>query len=238
MDDENTQNTPADVSTPPVTLAPEPSAPTPAQTSDNEQTTPATAETSTESADATTAEPAPNQTTPNQTENQPTDESSDAEQQAPRATDVSPTEPTEPTPSEQTQGPSQPETPTESAPAIPESPSPAPAAPIPPVPQPQSPAQPPQTPQPVPQSTQNIDQTALIHNLQTKARAKIQEHRQKKLEKVIEDAQQHQTVTNDEVQKLTRVSDATATRYLVDLVKQGRLVREGSPRHAKYRFLR
>jgi hypothetical protein len=37
---------------------------------------------------------------------------------------------------------------------------------------------------------------------------------------------------------LLHISSATATRYLEDLVREGHLVSEGSPRHAKYKFMR
>ena len=51
-------------------------------------------------------------------------------------------------------------------------------------------------------------------------------------------AQKKKFITNDDVQKLLYVSDATATRYLVKLVQQGRLVRAGNPHDAKYQFVR
>ena len=73
--------------------------------------------------------------------------------------------------------------------------------------------------------------------LLARANAKIQSNKQKKLDKIIQLAQKKQIITNDDVQKLLRVSDATATRYLVKLVEQGRLARVGSPRDAKYQFL-
>ncbi len=120
----------------------------------------------------------------------------------------------------------------------------APAAQTPTEPWTQSPAQSPQAPisapstPVVPQTPPTFTQSTQFRDIQAHGRIKIQEHRQNKLEKIIEYAQKKQTITNDEVQKLVRVSDATATRYLVDLVKQGRLVREGSPRHAIYRFVR
>jgi len=81
------------------------------------------------------------------------------------------------------------------------------------------------------------DKAGLIHDLLVKAQAKIQSNKQKKLDKLAEFAQKKGIITNDDVQKLLRVSDATATRYLVKLVEQGRLTRVGSPRDAKYQFL-
>jgi hypothetical protein len=99
----------------------------------------------------------------------------------------------------------------------------APAALTPQAPQPQSPAQ--------------QDQTGFIRALLVKAQAKIQSNKQKKLDKIILFAQKKKIIANEDVQKLLRVSDATATRYLVKLVQQGRLARVGNPRDAKYQFL-
>ena len=95
---------------------------------------------------------------------------------------------------------------------------------------------PPQAPQT--QSLAQQDQRGFIRNLLVKAQAKIQFNKQKKLDKIIQSAQNKQIITNDDVQELLRVSDATATRYLVTLVQQGHLARVGSPRDAKYQFLR
>ena len=104
------------------------------------------------------------------------------------------------------------------------SPSLAPAALTPQVPQPQSPAQ--------------QDQTGFIRALLAKAQAKIQSNKQKKLDKIILFAQKKKIVANEDIQKLLHVSSATATRYLVKLVQQGRLTRIGNPRDAKYQFVR
>lgn len=88
------------------------------------------------------------------------------------------------------------------------------------------------------QSLAQQDQRGFIKSLLIKAQAKIQSNKQKKIDKLIELAQKNGTITNDDVQKLLRVSDATATRYLVKLVQEGRLTRIGSPRDAKYQFMR
>jgi len=82
------------------------------------------------------------------------------------------------------------------------------------------------------------DEHGFIKSLLIKAQAKIQFNKQKKLNKIIQLAQNKKTITNDDVQKFLHVSDATATRYLVKLVEQGRLSRVGSPRDSKYQFLR
>ena len=97
----------------------------------------------------------------------------------------------------------------------------------------------PLTPQaPQPQSLAQQDERGFIKSLLIKAQAKIQFNKQRKLEKIIQLAEKKQTITNDDVQMLLRVSDATATRYLVNLVQQGHLTRVGGPRDAKYQFLR
>ena len=93
-------------------------------------------------------------------------------------------------------------------------------------------------PAPQPQSLAQQDQKGFIRTLLAKAQAKIQFNKQKKLEKLMELAQKKKTITNSDVQKLLRVSDRTATRYLVKLVQQGRLLRVGDPRDAKYQFVR
>ena len=90
--------------------------------------------------------------------------------------------------------------------------------------------------QPV-QNSSSPDQSGLIRGLLVKAQAKIQSNRQKKLDKVIELAQKKGTISNEDIQKSLHMPDRTATRYLVKLVEEGRLVRVGSPRDAKYRFL-
>jgi len=97
----------------------------------------------------------------------------------------------------------------------------------------------PQTPQaPQTQSPAQPDQTGFIRALLGKANSKIQSNKQKKLDKIILFAQKKKIIANEDVQKILYVSDATATRYLVKLVQQGRLARVGNPRDAKYQFLR
>ena len=96
----------------------------------------------------------------------------------------------------------------------------------------------PQTPiAPQTQPSAQQDEGNFIHSLLIKAQAKIQSNKQKKLNEIIQLAQKKKIIKNDDVQKLLRVSDATATRYLVKLVQQGHLIRIGSPRDAKYQFV-
>jgi len=107
-----------------------------------------------------------------------------------------------------------------------------------------SPVQPVSAPAPqtvVASQTQSLaqpDQVGFIRALLAKANAKLHSNRQKKLDNLMLMAQKKRIITNDDVQKLLRVSDATATRYLVKLVEQGHLARAGNPRDAKYQFVR
>lgn len=59
-----------------------------------------------------------------------------------------------------------------------------------------------------------------------KARQVIQKRREKKLDKVMTLFLKKNAITNDDLEKLLHVSDATATRYLSELVKQGRIRRD------------
>ncbi|MGH2509144.1 MAG: DeoR family transcriptional regulator [Ktedonobacteraceae bacterium] len=61
-----------------------------------------------------------------------------------------------------------------------------------------------------------------------KARAAIQSKKRKKLDHILEEVAKKGSISNNEVEKLLGVSDATASRYLVTLQKEGRLTRLGS----------
>ena len=67
-----------------------------------------------------------------------------------------------------------------------------------------------------------------MKELWLKFREKVVVNKNKKLEKIIALALKKGRITNDDVQELLRVSDATATRYLQELVRQGRLKRSGT----------
>ena len=67
----------------------------------------------------------------------------------------------------------------------------------------------------------------LARDLLVKARATIQQRKQKKLEKIVEYISAKGKISNDQVEKLLHVSDATATRYLSALEKQGRIKQVG-----------
>ena len=63
--------------------------------------------------------------------------------------------------------------------------------------------------------------------LLAKAREMIQFRKRKKLEKIMGMFLKQSSITNDEVEKLLHVSDATATRYLSQLEKEGKIKQEG-----------
>jgi len=79
-------------------------------------------------------------------------------------------------------------------------------------------------------------QPPLLRQLWQKALEKIRERKSKRLEKILQLAKEKGEITNDDVEKLLHVSDRAASRYLNELVKQGKLKRIGSPSHAKYQL--
>jgi len=90
---------------------------------------------------------------------------------------------------------------------------------------------------PVNESLPSAQQAHSERDLLVKARATIQDRKHKKLEKILEalDGKGPTTlklrragkITNDEVEKLLHVSDATATRYLSQLEKEGKIKQIG-----------
>lgn len=76
-----------------------------------------------------------------------------------------------------------------------------------------------------------------ISTYRAAAQQKIQANKRTKLEKIVAFAQKKRAITNDDVEKLLRVSDATATRYLSQLVREGRLKRVGKPEIAEYELV-
>jgi len=68
---------------------------------------------------------------------------------------------------------------------------------------------------------------SFIKNLLAKASEKIQFNKKKKLEKIAALARQKGKITNADVCKLLRVSNATAFRYLNILEKQGKIKQTG-----------
>src|SRR3989338_6016012 len=80
---------------------------------------------------------------------------------------------------------------------------------------------------PTPASTSSPQATHPARDLLVKARATIQDRKHKKLEKILEALTVKGKITNDEVEKLLHVSDATATRYLSALEKEGKIQQVG-----------
>lgn len=96
--------------------------------------------------------------------------------------------------------------------------------------QPEAPGwQPTEPPPPAPVSTARS-----IRERQPDALAKRRQKRQQKLDRIVELAHERKRLANDQVEKALRISDATASRYLAELVREGRLKRVGSPEHAYY----
>ena len=60
-----------------------------------------------------------------------------------------------------------------------------------------------------------------------KANVKRRDTKQKNLDKIMTELEKRGKITNDGVEKLLRCSDATATRYLEELIKQGKIKRVG-----------
>ncbi len=99
--------------------------------------------------------------------------------------------------------------------------------------QPTPPEEKPQAPEPTPQrevlsSVSIISQTKnKARELLIKARSAIQSRKRKKLDKVMAMFVKKNKITNDEVEKILHVSDATATRYLSQLEKEGKIKQNG-----------
>jgi ribosomal protein S25 len=78
----------------------------------------------------------------------------------------------------------------------------------------------------------------LARDLAAKARAVIQGRKRVKLEKILTEITKKGFVTNDHVEKLLHVSDATATRYLTQLEKEEKIQQVGKTgKSVKYQKL-
>lgn len=67
----------------------------------------------------------------------------------------------------------------------------------------------------------------LARDVVAKARAVIQSRKRAKLDKIMATIAAKDSLTNDQVEKLLHVSDATATRYLSALEKEGKIKQVG-----------
>ncbi|MFA4872842.1 MAG: hypothetical protein WC659_02810 [Patescibacteria group bacterium] len=73
-----------------------------------------------------------------------------------------------------------------------------------------------------------------LKSLLAKAMETIRFRRNAKLEKIMKFVGEKGSVTNDQAQMLLRISDATASRYLLTLTQQGRLRRTGKTSGSRY----
>ncbi len=68
----------------------------------------------------------------------------------------------------------------------------------------------------------------IVQKLLIKARAKIQERKRKKLDKIMTIFEAKPQITNKDIQKLLRISSATAVRYLDILESENRIKQVGN----------
>lgn len=102
------------------------------------------------------------------------------------------------------------------------------------VPQPESSAIPEPVPAPEPQVITSTFPISRARELLIKAREMIQFRKRKKLEKIMSLFLKQSSITNDDVQKHVYVSDATATRYLQQLEKEGRIKKKNAGKYLSY----
>ncbi len=74
-----------------------------------------------------------------------------------------------------------------------------------------------------------------LSEFRLKANAKRTAKKEKNLETIMEYAERKNRITNDDIQKLTRVSDIQAQRYLKTLIKKGRLIKFGKTKNTFYK---
>lgn len=102
-----------------------------------------------------------------------------------------------------------------------------------PVEEPETPeAEPVEKPAPTPAPQEQtapvvVPKTNPLREFLNKAQFAIQIRKKKKLEKIMSLFAKRTSITNDEVEKLLHVSDATATRYLTILKKENKIKQNG-----------
>jgi predicted HTH transcriptional regulator len=94
----------------------------------------------------------------------------------------------------------------------------------------------PQRSEPLPQirSIPGQPSRSFVLRLLVKARARIQERKRRKLDRIMEAVLAKGKITNSDVQKMLRVSSATAFRYLDILEKQGKIKQIGATGQAVF----
>lgn len=125
-----------------------------------------------------------------------------------------------PAPAEATLAPETAQAPTQTA-QIP------PNEPLPPEPEPFDSAQDKPTPEPPSSAASTPSPAHPIREFLTRARIVTQDRKRKKRDKIMQALITKSKITNDEVEKLLHVSDATATRYLSALEKEGKIKQVG-----------
>jgi hypothetical protein len=85
-----------------------------------------------------------------------------------------------------------------------------------------------------PASIENNSGQNIIAQLLEKAKQKIAMRKEKQLEKIVAALAEKRRLTNQEIRKIVRKSDATVVRYLNILEKQGRIRQIGKTGHAVY----
>ncbi len=78
--------------------------------------------------------------------------------------------------------------------------------------------------------------TTIPENFPARGLAARRARQETKLSKIIDLAKRQEFITNDDVEKLLHISNATATRYLNTLAKSGKLQRIGNSNHAHYKL--
>ncbi|MCX6739515.1 MAG: hypothetical protein NT098_05745 [Candidatus Parcubacteria bacterium] len=68
---------------------------------------------------------------------------------------------------------------------------------------------------------------SFLVGLFAKAREKLQFRKRKKLDRILAEVTKKGKITNNEVEKLLRISDKTADRYLSQLIKEGKIKTNG-----------
>ena len=89
----------------------------------------------------------------------------------------------------------------------------------------------PQTSNEQTEPVREVSKPSLARQLLISARNAIQFRKRKKLDKIMALFLQKSKITNDEVEKFLHVSDATATRYLSQLEKEGKIKQNGKTGH-------
>lgn len=70
-------------------------------------------------------------------------------------------------------------------------------------------------------------QGEILRGSLARARRAKQTQKEEIKQKILESLRQNKRITNDEVQELTGVSDATATNYLEQLQQEGKIIQHG-----------